>query len=160
MSLKLDMEGMRKYFEGLISRARLIDGWLNRIAYPELLNTQRKRWQTEGASEGQTWQPISASYATSKSKRFADYPGAGQKLLIATGRLAYSMTLTSSLHDSKSKDGDHFKLVRQNKLEMGSFVPYAKYVNDERDITTIGHDTQQRLVRSLSDYLLRGNLGI
>jgi len=160
MNLKVDLSSVTKQFESLMSRSRFVDGWLNRVAYPQLLNVQRERWQTEGGSQGSQWKPISEKTKQSKLKRFRDYPGGGRKSLIATGRLAYSMTLTKSLRSDKASDSDHYKLVSGQKLAMGSFVPYAKYQEEKgRDLTSLSEDTQEKLVKSLKDYIVNGTLG-
>lgn len=162
MKLNVDTKSISKFFGDMLDRTNLVTGWLNRVGYPMLLKAQQMRWQTEGASEGVNWAPLtSRNYKTYKLKRFADYPGGGRKTLIATGRLAYSMTLSSNLESNKSKDGDHYKLVQGNKLEMGTFVPYAKYQQQaDRDMVTIGPDTEQALVDNLRDYIVKGTLKV
>lgn len=161
MSVKVDLESVKKMFEGMIERSKLTTGWLNRVAYPQLLNVQRLRWQTEGGSEGSPWVKTTDPYRTSKLKRYADYPGGGRKDLIATGRLAFSMTLDGSLNSAKASMNDHYKLVQENKLEMGSFVPYARFMQESgRDMTTLSPDTQTELAENLRDYIVNGTMKV
>lgn len=149
-SVKFSATGIQQYLNAMIDRARIGTGWLNRYAYPRLIQMQRDRWQSEGASEGNAWQAIKPSYKAYKLRKFADYPGSGSKLLIATGRLVNSMT-----GDTKA---DHWKMVKGNELTMGSLVPYAKYVDEVRDITTIGNDTMDDLADSYVQYIMTGNV--
>jgi hypothetical protein len=122
-----------------------IRAWLNRYAYPEILNVQLQRWQTEGASEGVQWESLNPDYARSKLKRFANYPGGGRKMLIATGRLYESMTGRST---------ESRKLVEENRITLASTVPYGGYVDDKRDITTLRDDTVERFADELLKYLM------
>lgn len=147
MSIKLDVsiDGIADYLKGMISRANQIDGWLNRVAYPTLVAHQRQKWMTEGASEGKAWTPLNPTYRLRKLTRFRDYPGAGQKMLIATSRLVDSMT-----GDNKA---EHFKLVSGRRLEFGSLVPYAKYVDQTRPITEMSDQTWDDLTDQLGKYL-------
>lgn len=71
-------------------------------------------------------------------------------MLVATSRLVGSMT-----GDNKT---DHWKLVKGNELQMGTNVPYAGYVDDSRDITTLSEATVDRLAESARDYIVNGNL--
>lgn len=149
ISLKVSVDGISKYLEKMLDRSRLIEGWLNRVAYPTLIKVQRVRWQTEGASEGSTWAAIDQNYATKKLSLFRDYPGSGRKLLIATGRLIQGMT-----GENKS---DHYKLVTKSSLEMGTVgIDYAAYVDEKRDITTLSKETTSKLSDSLGKYLAKG----
>lgn len=153
IKLKVSVDGIGEYFNQMAQRASVVDGWLNRVAYPEILKAQAKRWMTKGASEGNSWDEITPSYAKIKQRRFADYPGSGRRLLIATGRLAFSMTLDPSLRGAKSSTADHGKIVGNKQLTIESFVPYGTYVNEDRDITTLGKETTKRLADMLHDYV-------
>jgi hypothetical protein len=148
MSLKFSVNGISQHLNNMIDRSRAIDGWLNRVAYPAIIKAQRVRWQSEGESEGETWTPLNPRYARQKLKRYRDYPGQGRKMLIATGALIASMT-----GDDQSK---HFKLVGNQRLEVGTMLGYAGYVDDVRDITTLSQATLDDLADNLGDYLTGG----
>jgi len=151
MSIKISVDGISEHLKKMIERSNLVAGWLNRVAYPKILEVQRMRWASEGNSEGSGWRQLKANYKTYKLKKYADYPGSGTKLLIATNRLVDSMT-------GKSK-AEHWKLVQKNKLEVGSFVPYAAFVDKERDITSLSKDTVDSIAEGLGDYLTKGSMG-
>ena len=134
----------------------MIRGWLNRKAYPEILKMQMRRWETQNNISGEGWEPwrpLNPKYAKSKLKRFADYPGGGRKMLIATGRLVDSMI---------GRSREHRKTVSARSLEVSSTVPYGKYIDQgtenmvDRDISSIGRKTLDDLADSLVRYLLSG----
>jgi len=145
IKLDISMDGITNKLNGMIQRANLVDGWLNRVAYPALIAKTRQRWMSEGSSEGDGWKPLNAKYKLEKLRRFRDYPGAGQKMLIATSRLVNSMTGDDT--------GEHYKLVSNQRLEFGSRVPYAKYVDEMRSITKLSAETIEELKTQLSQYL-------
>lgn len=67
--------------------------------YPLYQKLQVKRLETEGASEGNRWEPLQAQYELYKKKRYGggpkrsggswrSWPGSGTKMLIGTSTLA------------------------------------------------------------------------
>lgn len=148
ISLKLSVDGIGDYFRSMLKRSQLVRGWLNRVAYPIIIKAQRLRWMTQGASEGEGWAPLNPSYARYKLRKFAEFPGSGRKILIATGNLVNSVT-----GDDRK---DHYKLVKENRLEVGTLLSYARFVNEARNFTDLGPDTEHKLATGLRDYILRG----
>jgi len=142
--MRVIRNGILDYLQGVAGRAKLPQGWLNRVGYPMVINFQIARWQTEGASEGVLWKRLNERYRISKLERFKDYPGAGKKMLVATNRLYPSMTGRE----------ESYKLVTNSRIEAGSFVPYGNDVNQERDITTLGDESVQKVVDGLLKYLM------
>lgn len=145
VALRISVDGASKKLQQMINRSGLARGWLNRVAYPMIIESTRMRWASEGASEGRSWPALNPAYAMAKLKRFAAYPGGGSKMLIATGRLVESMTG----EDTR----DHFKLVEDKRLTVGTTVGYAKYVDEMRPITVLGSQTTTNLKSSLKAYL-------
>lgn len=148
IALTISVDGIRKTLSRMVGRAQLVEGWLNRVAYPMIIEAQRMRWASEGASEGDSWKPLNPRYESQKLKRFRDYPGSGRKMLIATSRLVDSVTGDSTK--------EHYKLVSDRSLEVGSTVPYAKFVDDERNFTELSDQTTQTIADKLSDYIRNG----
>lgn len=148
IALKVSYDGISKHFKKMIDRSELTSGWLNRVAYPLIIQAQRMRWASEGASEGDSWEPLNQSYAMRKLKRYANYPGAGRKMLIATGRLVAGVT-----GENRS---DHYKLVKNGSLKMGTTIPYAEYVNEARNFTDLGDRTTKDLAKRFSQYIAKG----
>jgi hypothetical protein len=145
IKLTVSVDGIRDRLSGMLNRAGLVRGWLNRVAYPKIIAAQRRRWITEGGSEGQVWAPLNPMYATRKLRKFADYPGGGRKMLIATGRLVDGMTGDNT--------ADHYKMVTDRTLETGTTIDYARYVSEKRNIVDLSEETKQDLIEGLSKYL-------
>ncbi len=141
--------------KGMLSRSKQVRGWLNRVAYPKIIQAQQMRWMTEGASEGEGWAPLkSETYAKYKLKKYRDYPGQGRKLLVATSRLVDAMTGGNNIWTSGAgKAGDHYKLVTDSSLETGTTIAYAKYVNEQRNIVDLSPETVNELTNELIKYL-------
>ena len=146
--VKVSPDGAIAQLRAMLDRGKLARGWLNRVAYPMVIRIQRYRWETENISEGGQWAALNPDYAKRKLTKFADYPGAGRKMLIATGRLIEGMT--------GENPSDHYKVVTDTSLEVGTTVSYAKYVDEKRTITRLSSKTVQSLKESLRDYIMRG----
>ena len=145
IGVRISPDGAGNKLRGMLNRAGLVRGWLNRVAYPLIIEAQRIRWASEGASEGGSWPALNPAYAIYKLKKFAGYPGGGRKMLIATGRLVDSVTGDNTK--------EHYKLVEDKRLSVGTMVGYAKYVDEARPITKLSSATIQVLKRSLNQYL-------
>ena len=145
VEVRISVDGISNTLNHMLDRGKLARGWLNRYAYPKLIEAQRMRWASEGASEGDSWVPLNPSYAIRKLKKYAAYPGSGTKMLVATGRLVESVT--------GDNQKEHFKFVTDTELQMGTIVPYAGYVSEVRDIVGLGDETIQDLKDSLREYL-------
>lgn len=149
IGLTISVNGIQQSLNAMASRAGLAQGWLNRVAYPMIIEAQRMRWASEGSSEGESWAPLNESYALRKLKKYESYPGGGRKMLIATGHLVDSVT--------GDKREDHYKLVEGNRLEVGTLVDYAKYVDEKRNFTILGQATIDLLSEKLGAYISQGD---
>lgn len=145
IAVRISTDGISKKLLSMLDKGQLASGWLNRVAYPMIIASHRVRWASEGASEGRSWPALNPAYASRKLKRYADYPGGGRKMLIATGKLVASMT--------GDETQNHYKLVIENRLEVGTTLGYAKYVDEKRPITILSSQTRANLSKSLNDYL-------
>lgn len=145
-SIKKTTEDLATSFKHMLSNEAKINGYLNRVVYPEVLKRQAERWATQGASETGSWGGISVKYLKWRKKAF---PEAGEKILVRTGDLAKSMTAIDKTN--------HFKMVRQKTLEVGTLLGYAEHVDFFRDITDFSEDTIDELVDGLEDYLVEGS---
>lgn len=145
IALRISTDGIKKKLDGMLTKASLAKGWLNRVAYPMVIEAQRMRWASEGASEGSSWAPLNTSYAIRKLKKYASSPGGGRKMLIATSRLVGGVT--------GDQAADHYKLVTDKMLMVGTTIGYAKYVNETRNFVKLGTATLKNLSDSLGEYL-------
>lgn len=100
--------------------------YLQTRALPKYFKAQRQRFITENATQGTRWEPLNDVYAAYKKKKFADFPGGGRKMMIATGRLMQSLTSAES--------PDFRKLVTDSALIVSTAVEYAKYPAETRPI--------------------------
>jgi len=150
-------------FNNMLSRTKLADGWLNRVAVPLLYEVQRQRWMTENTSEGDQWAPLNPVYARYKLKRYGggpkrdggtwpNYPGSGTKLMIATGRLVDSMS---------KPGGDGVKMVQRmgttTRLTLGTLLDYAKYPNATRNFTDLSQSTVDNITEQYVAYVKGGS---
>ena len=148
VSLKINVDGIGDLFKGMLDRAKVPRGYLNRVAYPVIIKAQQMRWMTEGASEGDGWAPLNPSYAKYKLRKYVDFPGGGRHMLVATNRLADGMMGKNM--------ADHYKLVTDTSVEVGTTIPYAKYVDEKRNITDLSPETISELADGLRDYIVAG----
>jgi hypothetical protein len=136
-----------KNLQGMMSRERLLQGYLNRVVYAQYQKAQRKRWMTEGASEGERWTPLNEAYARWKRVRYASELGGGTKMLIRTNRLQLSVIGGSA---------EHRKVVGTKRLIISTTVPYAIYVDEKRTFTGLGEATSAEISKGIVRYLATG----
>ena len=91
MSLKAD-----KVLAGLREMANISHAgktFLVQRAWPLYIEAQKERWNTLNRSEdGPEWPENNPRYATWKRKKFADYPGGGRGVMVASGGLVEAAT--------------------------------------------------------------------
>lgn len=142
--------GITKALDAMISRTKTVSSYLNRNLFRQYQKAQIERWQTEGASQGQSWQPLLPSYQKYKRKKFAAYPGGGNTLMVATGRLSSG---------AMGRDSAYFyKLVTDEKFEIGiniSALPYAPYPGVMRPYMKFTEDTLDEWRKGIMDYVAR-----
>jgi len=118
---------IEKRLKEMVQQANRTRDFLERVVYKTYLKAQMKRWMSEGRSDGfgslPGWKALNAQYAEQKKVRFAEFPGRGKKMLIATNRLFNATT---------GKGPGHKKIVSEKSVIVGVDVPYAKYVNADR----------------------------
>lgn len=140
--------GVDKLIKKLTDRSNKIDAGLARDVTTMFSNAQRKRWMTEGGSEGKTWDRLNPTYEKYKRTRYAGFPGGGRKLLIATGQLVAAST---------GVDTKYFaRLIDKNRITFVIKVPYAKYVNEHRDFIKFSPATRKKIVKRLAEWYFHG----
>lgn len=111
----------------MVKNVKDVRGFLERVVYPTYLKAQKKRWmsenQTDGSGDLGGWDALNPLYAARKKVRWAQAPGGGTKLLIASGRL-YKAVM--------GEGPGHRKIVSDRSIIIGVDIPYAKYVNARR----------------------------
>lgn len=142
--------GLGDQIKKYLDRARLVDGYINRVIYPTYQRRQRKRYQTEGASEGVKWPALNAQYAAYKLKKFSSYPGGGRKMMIATGRMKDSVI---------GPGADHRKIgPSRGRLEVYWTTPYAVYTEDVRPVNVWDKKQDQDMYRGAAEYIMNASI--
>jgi hypothetical protein len=142
-----DNSGMIK-IETMLDRGKSMQSFLNRNVYRIYQNAQRSRWITENASEGGEtgrWEKLNPTYAERKKKIYAAYEGAGEKMLIATGRLFKAVVGPSN---------GQIKVVTNTSMTISTSVEYAKYVNEARSFSTWGPSFKAKVKKAIGDFIL------
>lgn len=137
------------YFEKLLSPDALIRGYLNRVVYPKMIAYQKARFISENVSvSGSPWTALTPAYRDRKLKqaKTMGWPRGGQNIGVRTGRLARSIT--------GEDKGEHYKIVKDKRIEVGTMVPYAGYFNAGRDIVQLNDEFMKDLSDGLVKYLL------
>lgn len=124
MGLKLVKDNMQAWLDGIVKRESAQTAFLNGVIYPMYQKAQINRWKSENASEGANWLPLNPTYAAKKLEKFAEFKGQGTKMLVATNTLLDSVV--------GRRNEFHRKKVTRSTLMVGTAVPYAKHVSEER----------------------------
>ncbi len=154
--LKVIENKIQKDLSALLNRTLGIRTYLNTVVYQQYKNAQRKRWMTEGASEGERWKDLDPKYAAWKKKRYATSPGQGRKMLIASGRL-FSAVVGEGMGEGKVQE--HRKIVTNKSIEIGWTTPYAPYVDDVREFSDFGDETTEMIEDGVADYIFASLMG-
>lgn len=150
MSVTVVGAGITKYLNGLRTREKALQGFLNRNLLEIYRNLQRRRWMTENVSEaGKEWTALNPGYAARKRKLFATYPGKGTKKLVATSNLFLSVI----------GPGKGFrKVTTPRSLYVGTTVEYAKYVNEARSFTEWSDRSQKEMTGAVARFIFKNEL--
>ena len=148
--LQMIEKGIQKSLNDLLNRTLGIRTYLNTVVYDQYKNAQRKRWMTEGASEGESWKQLDPKYAAWKMRKFANKPGGGRKMLIATGRLFAAVVGEAAGEGQKT---EHRKIVTNKSIEIAWTTPYAPYVDEIRDFSEFGDRTTEDIEEGIADYI-------
>lgn len=137
---------VEKMHADLLKKSNKIDAALARDVTVMFHNAQRQRWMTEGRSEGKKWKALDKRYAKRKLTQYAAYPGGGRKMLIATNDLVKSVT---------GEDRTYYRQkVEGSKLTIGTAVPYAVYVDEERPFMEFSKKTMKKMLERITLYML------
>lgn len=148
-----------KKFATLLKPDNLFAGWANREFQKLYGENQKARWMSEGASEGRSWKPLNQRYALRKRIDYADEPGRGTKMLIATGRLFAGVMPPEQRGAFRGNAEEFRKVVEKKSVRIATTVPYAKFVSEEREFSVFSSKTRITWARSYKSYLIRGIIG-
>ncbi|OPZ24622.1 MAG: hypothetical protein BWZ03_00097 [bacterium ADurb.BinA186] len=123
--------------------------FFRRNLYPLYQIKMERRWISQNASEGSTWQDISSQWRKTKiklrNKDSAKYPG-GEKVMVFTSNLFKSVV---------GRDRSFHRLtITPKKMTVATTIPYAEFVNEKRPFTGFGDVTNDEIKTRLSKFLL------
>lgn len=131
--------------------------------YPLYQKLQTKRFETENASEGSRWEPLNKAYAEQKLKRFKSYPGAGTKILVATGTLGGAVIGPGAPFGGTDKHVALFKnysmqisVAEGGKNLAGKPFDYARQVAEKRPFMQFSEASLQLMKDELKKFIIGG----
>lgn len=144
VKLKKKEDAIGERLKQMTDRSNSIQSFLKRVTLKQYKDAQRDRWMTEGKSEDKPWDQLNSKYAEYKRRKFADYPGAGQKMMIRTNAL-YEGTV------------DRPNVIATNKALKISVntenAPYADYANEARPFMKFSQSTIDEMKHKILEYL-------
>lgn len=149
-SLSVTKDGIRKSLEDSLSRVNTISSFLQRVIYPQYQQTQIDRWESENSSQGQTWMPLESTYKKYKQKKFESYPGHGDALMIATGKL---------VNAAIGRSGDAYKEITNEYFVVGindGAIPYGKWAAERRPIMAFSTEQRKQWTDQIGAWIMRG----
>jgi hypothetical protein len=155
VSLKKKKDGITETLDGMVHRANTMESFFHRVIFKMYQDKQRKRWMSEGSSEGLKWPALKPSYKISKKKRFADYPGSGNKMMIATNSL-YMATVEKPNKKATNK-GITIAVSNVINPESGDGTQdYAKTAAQKRPFMKFSKQSIEDMRKKVLDYIKRG----
>jgi hypothetical protein len=90
IKLESKQKGIQTHLDGMIARSKGLQGFLQRNVLDAYRNAQRKRWDTQNASEIglPVWPSLNERYAKMKLVKYRNFEGQGRKMMIATNNLS------------------------------------------------------------------------
>lgn len=161
MGLKELTNTIRTQVEQTLSRAENGRAWLARVAYPAYQNAQVERWQTQNTgrfSFGGRWLDNSSRYKNWKRKGYANYPGSGRFVMIATARLVSSVIGQAGGAFVNNQDGlaQHRRIIGPRSLEVFTTVDYANKVAEKRPFMQFSEEFYRSLQGDYQTWITRG----
>jgi hypothetical protein len=142
-------DDIAKDLEAIAERGASFQSYFNHILYPLYQNAQIERWESQNATQGETWAPITPVYAKQKKKKFASYPGAGTVLMVAT----------EELYRAARGEGNSLKMADDTMLRVSidlDALPYAKYPGVMRPFMLFSDQQEYDWAYDATRYVMRG----
>lgn len=134
--------------KAMVSRANAVSSFLNRNIFQMYQKAQIERFQTENASETGQWQSLNSKYLKRKKKKYASFPGGGNAVMIATGKLK----------DAATGRANFTKLVTNTSftisIDLGS-IPYAVYPGKMRPYMEFSDATENSWSQAITDFITK-----
>lgn len=150
--LQKTSDGITQSLLAMLDRGRSAGAYLDRVVWPKYQAAQIQRWETENASQGDTWKQLNPDYEKKKKVKFAAYPGAGQVKMVATSRLAQG---------AQGRNTEYFmRTVDESSIQVAinlSTLPYASYAAKSRPFMSFSAATLDEWTHGLAAYVMRGD---
>lgn len=164
-------DGIGQALNAFIQRGKTVQAYLNRKAYRQYQTAQKERWQSENTSETGQWAPLSTKpffaywekgpdgkfgtyyaggYEEQKKYLYAEFPGGGNALMIATGKLSQA---------AMGRGDGKLKVITNTTMTVGiddSAIPYGKWAAEARPFMHFGPTTIQKITGDLARWLIEG----
>lgn len=151
ISLKQADAVIERNLAGWIDRARSTEDYIRRVVLEQYRAIQRARWMSENATEGTKWDNLSSDYAKRKKSLYRAYPGAGSRMMIATGRL----------YKSVIGPGEGFReVITPRSITLSSSVEYAKYADESRTFSTYRPETIAKIRQGFKDFVIKNKINM
>lgn len=147
-AIQMKVDNINRRLDGMINRTKSLRGYLNRVVYRQYQEAQIKRWNTENASEGTPWKKLNPEYASYKRKKYASYPYAGSRLLVATGTLLKSVVGQDPRY--------HRKIVTNYGITIMTTLEYAPQVAAIRPFMKWSKQTKREIMGGIRRFILTG----
>lgn len=151
LSLRKVQDGIGDDLRAIVSRGRNASAYLDRVIWPAYQQAQVDRWASENSSQGPRWNALSPSYAKSKPKRFAAYPGGGRALMVATSRLSQG---------AQGRDTAYFmRSITDKTITVAinlSALPYASYPAKTRPFMNFSDEQISEWTDGVAQYVMKG----
>lgn len=148
-SMDQKINDLADYHHKLLDRTNSMQAFFNRNIFRMYQKAQARRWITENESEKNKWEPLSSAYAKSKRTRWAAAPGAGTKLMIASGKLVKAATGQEGFVKIATNTGLSVSL-------QSDFIGGAKYATIKRPVMNFSRKTINEMRDAIRAYMTWG----
>ena len=169
-------DGITAKLNAMVSKSQNCAAFLTNVIYPMYVEAQQERWMTENSSETGAWVPLSTKpikpwwiskkqddgesliqayetggYAAAKRILYKGFPGGGNALGIAKGKLSDNVIGKNGVGSGLNR------IVTPNSMTLAiddSLIPYAKYYARIRPVMFFGDATIEKMKAAIGTYLM------
>ncbi len=144
-------DNITKSLKGMVDRANAMSSYLNKNLFKQYQKAQIARFESENETETGQWQPLNTKYLAQKKKKASknSWPGAGNAIMIASGKLKDAATARSQ---------DYLKLVTNTSFTVSintGAIPYAIYPGVMRPFMEFSQETEDEFSKGITDFITK-----
>ena len=146
VKLKKLEDKVSESLKSLMARGKSGKAFIQAYAYPKYLEHQMLRWASQNWG---SWPALNPKYAEYKKRKFANYPGQGERMMIATGKLYQSV-----IGENKKY---HVRIITENELIVGinlggkNELEYARFANELRPFMDFKTSQDKSFIKDLKE---------